>query len=250
MTTEYSDAQYASNYPDGVERHWWNLVRNRFILQLVRKICRSGSRIIEIGCGRGVVVEYLRNHGVDCVGVELAAVEPMRAVLKHVQSGISAFDLPYEERARYDAVLLLDVLEHLPDPRGFLDQVLKAYPNARRLIVTVPGRPELWSNYDVHYGHYRRYTLDDLDGLFQDPRLRLSAKGYFFHGIYLPALLLAKAGRDRAIDIIPPKGWGNVLHRLIAFLLMAEAYLVPARCPGTSAFAVSEVDDREIRSSQ
>lgn len=241
MSTEYSDAQYASNYPDGVERHWWNLVRNGFIRRLVDKTCRADSAIMEIGCGRGIVVQYLRDRGFDCEGVELAVVEPMRGVVGYVRSGVSAFDLPEVDRARFDIVLLLDVLEHLPDPQDFIGRVLQAYPNARRLIVTLPACPELWTNYDEHYGHYRRYVLDDLPALFRDPALRVKASGYFFHGVYLPARLLAGAGKDRAVDIVPPKGLNRLIHRLVAFVLAIDARVLPSRWRGTSLFAVVEV---------
>jgi hypothetical protein len=242
MKTEYTDSQYSSNYPDGVENHWWNLVRNRFIHRMLRAIDPPMPAVIEIGCGRGVVVGYLREKDVDCSGVELAAVEPMRDAARHVRTGISAFDLPAAERARYEVVLLLDVLEHLPEPREFLAQVLEHFPNARKLIITVPARPELWSNYDEHYGHFLRYTIKQLEQMMIGLRLRPESAGYFFHALYLPAWLLAKFKRDRATEVVAPQGWKRLAHRFIAFLLMMDAALLPSKLPGSSAYAVCDIE--------
>jgi SAM-dependent methyltransferase len=242
MKTEYTESQYSSNYPDGVENHWWNLVRNRFIHRILRAIDPPMSAVIEIGCGRGVVVGYLRKNGVNCSGVELAAVQPMHDAAGHVRTGISAFDLPAAERASYEVVLLLDVLEHLPDPREFLGRVLEHYPNARQLVITVPARPELWSNYDQHYGHFLRYTTKQLEQMMLGLCLRPKSIGYFFHALYLPAWLLAKSKKDRETDIIAPQGWRRLAHRFVSYLLVIDAVLLPSGLPGSSAYAVCDID--------
>ncbi len=246
MKTEYSDSQYSSNYPDGVENHWWNLVRNDFIHRLVRRLGVPHPAVIEIGCGKGIVVSYLRKRGVNCVGAELADVQPVPGAEQHVRAGTSAFDLPAEERAGYDIIMVLDVLEHLPDPQQFIRSLIKAYPNARSMIVTVPACAELWSNYDEHYGHFMRYSTDQLISMLREAGLAPIATGYFFHSVYLPALLGAKLKRDRAVDISAPRGLMLWLHKAVFYGLALDARLLPARMRGTSAYAVCDIASAPI----
>ena len=66
--TEYSDAQYLANYPDGIEHYWWTRARNQVVQRLIRGLPQTAGRVIEIGCGRGVVVDSLRDSGIDCTG--------------------------------------------------------------------------------------------------------------------------------------------------------------------------------------
>lgn len=243
MKTEYSEDQFHTNYPDGVENHWWNLARNRVIDRIVTGIGGSeGAKILDVGCGRGIVVGYLRNHGIDCTGVEVGDARPMAAAEGRVRSGISALALPMEERMTYDAILLLDVIEHLPEPVQFMQSLVHAFPKLSHMIVTVPARQELWSNYDEHYGHYRRYSLHDLENLAGELRADVVDKRYFFHSVYPLALLGAKLGRKREVNIAVPKGMAAWIHKAVASVLVADSMLVPGAVHGTSAYACYRLD--------
>jgi hypothetical protein len=48
----------------------------------------------------------------------------------------------------FGAILLRDVVEHIEDAGTFLRDLLRAFPNARHVLIAVPARMELWSNYD------------------------------------------------------------------------------------------------------
>lgn len=244
MKTEYSEHQYHSNYPDGVGKHWWNLVRNNHIHRILSRIGGDDLRALEVGCGRGIVVGYLRERGVNCVGVELADVKPMPGIAEYVRARTNALDLTAQERREYNTILLLDVIEHLPEPLPFIRNLLEAFPNLKHLVLTVPARQELWSNYDEYYGHYRRYSLEDLEDLSHPLGMEPMSKGYFFHGVYPLALLGAKRGRDREINIASPRGIGKWVHRLVSYALILDSKWVPGKVPGTSAFACYRIRPR------
>ena len=57
--------------------------------------------------------------------------------------GVDAWDLPLAERVRFDTILLLDVIEHIPDPAALLKRLSDGFPNLSHLIVTVPACQEL-----------------------------------------------------------------------------------------------------------
>ena len=143
MATEFSDDQYDHAYPDGIENHWWILARNRILTHVIRKSARNNAVLLDVGCGRGIVVKYLRDKGIACTGVELAMAPPVFSVRDHVRMGVDAWDLPLAERVRFDTILLLDVIEHIPDPAALLKRLSDGFPNLSHLIVTVPACQEL-----------------------------------------------------------------------------------------------------------
>ena len=239
VATAYTDAQYASNYPDGIQRHWWNLARNRLVLELVRSTGLQDSPWIEVGCGRGFVVHALRRAGVDCTGVELAEAVPAPGVEHFVTTGCGAEELPAAQRAACAGMLLLDVIEHIPDPVGFLVMLQTQFVNVRRVVVTVPARQEIWSNYDEHYGHFLRYSIASLSRELEQARLTVESTGYFFHAPYLAARFINACGLKRDVANRPPAGraW-QCIHRMVGHAMDLESRLVPARWPGSSAYAV------------
>lgn len=242
MNTTFSDDQYDSTYPDGAERYWWSIARNRRIEKLLATLAGQGPAL-EIGCGRGLVVAALRKNGADCRGVELAPARPVAGMEPFVLTGTDAFAIAPEERARYSRLLLLDVIEHLPEPEAFVARLRSAFPNARSLLVTVPARAELWSNFDEHFGHFRRYDLADLDRLGSVLGARVARRGYFFRLLYLPGLAVARSGRGRATQIVPPVGAAaNWLHRMVGGVMGLVDAVLPAKVPGSSAYACYELD--------
>src|SRR5688500_1566672 len=132
--TTFSPSQYESSYPDGGEKHWWPLARNRIVRSMVLDGQPAGGAILDVGCGRGFVVESLRAAGLHCDGVEAAHVEPIAGAAPFVRSRMHADWLPEAERQRYDTILLLDVIEHLPDAVAFLRGLVAAFPALSRVI--------------------------------------------------------------------------------------------------------------------
>jgi len=241
MKTEFSDDQFECVYPDGMEYHWWNLARCGILAKEVSACAGSVSSVLEVGCGRGLVVKRLREAGIDCSGVELADVRPIQAAAQHIRVGTDAVDLPESERQRYDTILLLDVIEHIPEPVPFLQNLAAAFPNLARVIVTVPARQELWSNYDEFYGHYRRYTPEMLKTLSHELSWKLNRKSYFFHLVYPPAWLTMKLKKDRRIQFDPPRGASRLIHRVVSYAMICDYYLFPRQLVGTSVIGCFQV---------
>jgi len=249
MTTTFTENQFDQAYPEGIETHWWNLARNHIVLRTLNQFIGREASIIEVGCGRGVVVDYLRRRGFACVGVERATVEPLSAVRDYVRVGTDAASLEADERRSYDALLLLDVIEHIADPILFMRELVDSFPALSHILLTVPARAELWSNYDDHYGHFRRYNREQLAELAKGLPVKVAALGYFFHAAYLLLRTLNLFKQTRATTLHPPSGAARWLHRLFAFGMALDYSLLPGRFPGSSLIAVFTVD-REIATRQ
>ncbi len=251
-TTAFTDDQYDQVYPKGIERHFWCIARNGIVSDMIRWVeRRTGVRIgrmLEIGCGRGMVVEHLRAEGRDCYGCELSPVSVPEAMSRHVWSGVDCRALPEGFRNGVEAILLLEVIEHIEDPLRFLTEIRDAFPMCRWLVVSVPAREELWSNFDAEYGHFRRYDGAMLERELADAGAVLLSWRYRFTLLYPLVYALLRLGKKRPLSNKAP-GF-LLLHRLVAGLVRRETWIVPKRVYGTSIYAIAEFTGRAAPAGQ
>jgi len=235
--TEFDADQYANIYPAGIEFLYWHRARNRIVTRKLRAHLATNDALLDLGCGAGVLVAHLRNAGFDCEGADLGRPSTVVPGARgHLHLGSDAFSLPAEYRDRISTLLLMDVIEHLPNPPEFLRRCDERFPNVRCVFMTVPARTEIWSNYDEYNGHYRRYTLESLRALDVPPTLTLREAGYFFHALYLAARIHKKLVRTRATTLRPPKA--PFLHEWIGRALDVEERTLPSTLPGASLYAL------------
>ena len=239
--TEFQIDHYQNLYPEGIEFQYWQIARNRILLKEVSKhLSSKEDRILEVGCGRGDVLLYLRNHGIDCWGVELADKVPViDSVKNYIRLGLDANLLDQDFRNSVKIITLFDVIEHLPDPTSFLNELKINYPNLTHFIITVPACQEIWSNYDEFNGHFRRYNLKMMKEHSDGIGAKVISNRFFFKMLYLPALLLKKMGKNRNVELKGPKpGFSRVIHRFIAAVSVLIYSILPSGFKGSSVLSV------------
>jgi hypothetical protein len=232
-----------------VEKHFWNYARNRIIERVLGRIsaktARGAKLVLDVGCGPGIVVDYLRRTGIDCRGVELGHPQPRPGLEDYVAIGLDATQLPSALREQVGAILLLDVVEHIEDPNAFLQTLLAAFPQLEHVVITVPARMELWSNYDEFYGHFMRYSRRTLLALAQTVGLKPLELKYIFIGLYPVMWLLSRFVGKRSLESKPPSGLTARIHALIGNAFSIEERLPLVGCvPGTSVIGVFSVSNR------
>lgn len=238
--TGYAHDQYETNYPDGIQDHYWILGRNQILFRLLMDF-GTNETTLDIGCGRGVVVKYMRDRGVECWGCEIATPRPITSdIAPYLMLGKDAMELDDSVARQVKQLLLLDVLEHVEDPKQFMYDCIDKFSNAQRMLITVPARQELWSNYDERYGHFRRYTKAEAAELVEG--FEILELDYFFHALY-PAMRLFKSFNiDRQEQVHPPRYAAlRLAHRLLARAFDIEARVLPGGLPGTSLYAFIEL---------
>jgi SAM-dependent methyltransferase len=91
----------------------------RRLLELVERHAPRG-RLLEVGCGHGLLLDEARRRGWDPLGLEpsAAAAGYARDVLGLAVRGSTLDQLDGEVDGRFEAIVMADVLEHLEDPRA------------------------------------------------------------------------------------------------------------------------------------
>lgn len=170
------------------EHHWWYRGRRRIIrAELDRLPLRAGARILDAGCGSGRTLQELVDYG-EVSGLELnadAAEVARGRGCGEVQIG-RLEELPWQD-ASFDLITCLDVIEHTPDDRAALRELLRVSKPGGWLLATVPAYQALWSYHDEVNHHYRRYERATLRSAVADAGWRLERLTSFNTLLFGPA---------------------------------------------------------------
>jgi hypothetical protein len=235
----FTQEHYAEGVPAGMEFHYWNFARNMYLSHLLKSCVDKDEVILEIGCGRGIVVEYLRAQGLNCFGSEIANAPVPDKLKKCIFSPQDATTLPADFREGVRIVLLLDVIEHIEDAGVFLAQIRRSFPNMRKLIVMVPARKEIWSNFDSYYGHHRRYDPALLMEHLSEGGFSPEPCGYFFHILYWVMRVLLPFKPERPVILSAPSALMRPIHYFFAKMFLLEGVLLPRHWLGSSLLTMA-----------
>jgi SAM-dependent methyltransferase len=177
------------------ERHWWYRGRRAIVLAMLDELrLPPAARILDAGCGSGVMLDELARYGtafgVDSSAWAIAAARARR----HPRVDLATLEqLPYRN-ADFDLVTCLDVLEHVPDDDRALAELWRVTAPGGHLLLTVPAYQALWSAHDEANHHFRRYRLRTLRALALDAGWEVRRVSYF-NSILLPAAALVRIAR-------------------------------------------------------
>jgi len=129
--------------------------RAEAVFGLMRK--REG-RLLEVGCGRGVVLDFFARRGFDVTGSDISP----EAVALVDRKGYSSFvhDLEADDILdRYEIILCLEVLQQVHNPVAVLEKLKGALSDNGEMIVSLPNEFHLVSRLRVltgssHLGHF------------------------------------------------------------------------------------------------
>lgn len=174
----------------------------KILNELERKGFKEGSRILEIGASYGFFMNLARERGFDVSGIEMSGKACEYAAhefnLDIENSSLEESKFVISEQV-FDAIILLDVIEHVTDPRGLMENIEALLAPGGFLVITTPniestefrlfGRAWEWVSPPAHLFYFSSDSLRSLlpDGL--KPSHVETCRGdsggnIVFHGIY------------------------------------------------------------------
>ncbi|WP_419875846.1 methyltransferase domain-containing protein [Candidatus Pristimantibacillus sp. PTI5] len=180
--------------------HFWFKGRQQLLNRLIKTSFSKPNRfVLDIGCGTGLMSEQLVHLGHHVVGIDQRP-EGLRAVQKKVPELMgmqaNAMHLPFKDHT-FDAVLLLDVLEHV-DENALLSELNRVVRQGGIVVITVPAFPWLWSYRDEAAGHLRRYTRKHLIHSLSEANFEIEKLQYYQFLLFPLVLLTRLLGRNSA----------------------------------------------------
>lgn len=123
--------------------------------------------VLDVGCSSGHLLADIR---AAWPGAELVGVDAESAGLPGAHHAVpdaallhaSATALPVADKVA-DAVVALNLLEHLPDDAAALAEFARVLRPGGRAAVVVPSNPRLYDYYDAHLRHERRYSPGEVE---------------------------------------------------------------------------------------
>lgn len=169
-----TDPNYIVKYEKEAKR------RGERILRFVEKKIKSG-KILDVGCGCGFFLSVAQHQGWEAMGVEIA--QPMIALsrkfgdFKIVEGD---FNRVKDSLPAFPVISIQHILEHVKDPKNFLQTLLEKLEPGGILAVAVPnwdGWMRLWAGSQWvclrERGHLFHFTVDVLKKLLEQIGLRV-----------------------------------------------------------------------------
>lgn len=181
------------------QRHPWEQVRAEFYAaRLADCLPKRPLTLLDAGCGdASLTCAILPSLPAGCrvtgwdPGLDDTALAAIRATLP------ATISLTKEEpRETFDALLCMDMLEHVADDRGLLSHLVNERVKPGGLVmVSVPAWPALFSRHDLAMHHYRRYTRAAASRLLKSSGVTIMQAGGLFHAAALARALQVMTGK-------------------------------------------------------
>lgn len=175
------DPEYALAYRELYEKHWWWRAREDLLLRAIERLRADGNDdpILDVGCGDGLFFGKLSRFG-RVEGIEMDPTGVTSGGPWAGQIRVQPFDATFRPQTRYGLVLLLDVLEHFPEPEGCLRRAVELLEDGGAILVTVPAFRSQWTSHDEINRHFTRYTRRTLEDVARRAGAEVESSLYFF----------------------------------------------------------------------
>jgi 2-polyprenyl-3-methyl-5-hydroxy-6-metoxy-1,4-benzoquinol methylase len=171
------------------------------MLELIKG--ETGGRILDIGCGSGVISEILHKSGFEVIGFDISFV----ALSEYKKLGFDGlisnaeYSLPFKKNV-FDAVWMSEVIEHIVDFQALLMETARVLKPGGKLYLTTPN--------SIFYGYRLMYLLGKCPTELQHP----------FHLRYFSPKFLVKILNRNGFEI--EKQLGQNVYMIIPMSLIRK----------------------------
>lgn len=110
-----------------------------FLYRAILEVVPKNSIVLDIGCNSGAVGRLLmQSKNIVCYGIDVSPVMVVRAIMKGIFAKPGqAEELPWQDNY-FDVVLLMEILEHVYDPRVVFDEAARVTKEGGIVVGSVP----------------------------------------------------------------------------------------------------------------
>ena len=189
--------------------HFIDKASLQIALEQLEKYLNHGLPVIlDVGCSSGAMLRSMKERfpkatviGSDCIPEHLESLAGELTGTPILQFDVVKCPLP---DASVDAVVMLNVLEHIENDTGAIHQVMRILKPGGILVLEVPAGPSLYDVYDKYLLHCRRYSLTGLRSLVNSAGFRMIRQSHLGCFLY-PLFSLVKRRNQRYLK-------GNSAH--------------------------------------
>jgi len=214
------------------ETYWWFVGRRAILEGVLRRFGKHSRVAVDIGCGSGRNLPVLARRADRVIGLDRSAAALESAASQGRQTvRADGQAIPLADSS-VDLLSALDVLEHLDDDRGALDEFHRILRRDGLLLVSVPAYRFLWSEHDEALRHRRRYVASELHIKLTRAGFRVLKRSYAVFFAFFPIVFYRLFRGLVPKDPLAPKAsyvrLPAVLNRLLVALLRLEAWMIGA----------------------
>lgn len=184
----------------------------------------KGKRVLDIGAGGGGMGRFLREMGaqeITAIEIDPAASAAIAPIYDEVYSDIQ----PIKGRT-YDIILLLDVLEHMSDPFGFMVEVVKLLAPGGRVVISVPNVAHWSIRLGLLFGRFEYVSRGILDRTHLQFFTRRRFKELLSSA--QPCVLEQVGSSIEPVELLLPEYLtNNAIFRKLSALRMKVAHALP-----------------------
>jgi SAM-dependent methyltransferase len=201
-------------------------LRERLLLDLFLS-GSPGRRVLNAGAGQGTFSLRLAEHGFDVTSAD-ASPTAVAVLEKRVGGEVAeadVTDLPFADET-FDAAVLGEVLEHIPDDSAALREVARVVRPEGVLAVSVPADPARYGPSDRWAGHVRRYTRPLLVGACDESGfsvVRCMGWGFPVSALYHRHLYERRLDRQGSAS---PRRWERLALGILSAALQVDRLFV------------------------
>lgn len=155
-------------------------------VKILKEYKNTDAKVLDLGCGIGLTLAILSDNFPNIVGcdTEKYAVETSKELLKKTNKVVPIYlyngkKLPFKDNS-FDIVTLIEVYEHVKDPKLLIDEVHRVLRKDGLLHITTANK---WWPIEPHY---KLLFLSYLPSFLSDMYVRLSGRGDRYSDIKLP----------------------------------------------------------------
>lgn len=212
-------------------KHWWCVSKKKIILSFIHKylLKKQNPQILDAGCGAGLMLPSLQNIGSTfAMDYSEDAVEFSKKLFNgEVRRGWLPDNVPYKDKT-FDAIICLDVIEHIDDDLKSLQTLNHILSDQGVLILTVPAMQFLWSKWDDLNHHKRRYHKAQLKAVIEKAGFEIQKISYYNSLLFIPiaCVRLLKNALNNDSDKSDTELPGPLMNAILKGIFSAEEWLL------------------------